>query len=472
MNSDYIFANKKYYTIDTFGPCSNSGAPPSESDADKSLGNPKDNPGCPVCGDVPSGDPIDVGTGNMFEQVGDYRTSGANTLGFTLYYNSMAGSNTFATALGTNWRSNYDRYLRIVSASSVTAERADGQQVNFTMTSGAWTTDTDVDMKLTNSGSTWTLADTHATVETYSVAAGASEGLLQTIRARNGYTQTLQYGSANQLATVTDSYHRQLTFAYSGGKLQTVTTPDGLILTYGYTGALLTSVGYSTTPPTQQTYVYENTALPSALTGIIDENGNRYTTWTYDSKGRALTTQHAGGAGLITFTYDDTDGSRTVTNALGEQETYKFTTLQGIPKVTKIDRTASATLFVATRKFTYDSNGYTASQTDWNGNVTSYVNDVHGQVTSMTEAAGKPQARTTTGAYLSNYHLPSQIVTPGLTYNFTYDTNGEFADQKADRHHHYDRALIPPAARHGPGPTPGRISCSLRSRRRVPMSPG
>ena len=298
------------------------------------------------------------------------------------------------------------------------------------MTSGAWTTDTDTDLKLTNSGATWTLTDAHDSVETYSVAAGATEALLQSIRARNGYMQTLQYGSGNQLAAVTDSFQRQLSFAYSGSKLQTVTTPDALILTYGYTGALLASAGYSTSPPTKQTYVYESAALPSALTGIIDENGNRYTTWTYDSKGRALSSQHAGGAGRLTISYNDTDGSRTVTNALGEQETYKFTTLQGIPKVTEVDRVASASLPAATRKFTYDSNGYTASQTDWNGNLTTYVNDVHGQPTTINEAVGTPLARTTTIAYLSNYHLPSQIVTPGLTATFTYDGNGELLTRK------------------------------------------
>jgi hypothetical protein len=71
-------------------------------------------------------------------------------------------------------------------------------------------------------------------------------------------TQTLQYGSSNQLTAVADSFRRQLSFAYAGGKLQTVTTPDALILTYGYTGAQLTSVGFSTSPLTSQTYLYEN----------------------------------------------------------------------------------------------------------------------------------------------------------------------------------------------------------------------
>ena len=276
MHYDYISVSGKFYFIDTFGACGGGASTTPASEAGKSLGNPKNNSGCAICGDLPSGDPIDLGSGNMFERVDDYRTFGANPLGFTRYYNSMAATNTFANTLGNNWRSNYDRYLRIASATSVIAERADGRQLTFTSTNGVWTGDTDVDVQLTNSGSTWTLTDMHDTVETYMIAAGTSEALLQSIRARNGYIQTLQYGAGNQLATVKDSFQRQMSFAYTGAQLQTVTTPDSLVLTYGYSGALLTSVAYSTSPATSQTYLYENSALPSALTGIVDENGNRY----------------------------------------------------------------------------------------------------------------------------------------------------------------------------------------------------
>src|SRR3981189_3228419 len=98
------------------------------------------------------------------------------------------------------------------------------------------------------------------------------------LRAPNGYTQTLQYDSNNAPATVTDSFNRQLSFTYNNGRLAAVSTPDSLILTYGYPGNHLTSVSYNTTPATSQTYLYENSALPSALTGIVDENGNRYVT--------------------------------------------------------------------------------------------------------------------------------------------------------------------------------------------------
>ena len=74
----------------------------------------------------------------------------------------------------------------------------------------------------------------------------------------------------------------------------------------------MSSAAYSTLPTTTRTYLYENPAFPAALTAIIDENGTRYTSWTYDSKGRALTSQHANGVDLTTVVYNDTDGSRTV----------------------------------------------------------------------------------------------------------------------------------------------------------------
>ena len=391
--------------------------------ADELLGDPADRPGFCNCGD-----PINVATGNLYEQVADYQTAGLNKLLFSRYYNSTSASTTLATSLGSSWRSIYDRYLRIASATSVIAERPDGQQIPFTLTGGAWTTDPDIDVKLTNSGTTWTLTDVNDTVETYQTT-GTTQALLHSIRARNGYTQNLQFNADNQLTAATDSYQRQLAFTYSNGLLQTVTTPDGLVLTYAYapsgSASHLTSVIYSTSPATSQIYLYENTAFPNALTGINDENGNHYATWTYDSQGRALTSQHAEGADLTKVAYNDTDGSRTVTYPLGAQVVYKFTTTQNVPKVTEIDRLATATTPTATSKITYDKNGFTASRTDWNGNLTTYVNDAHGQATTVAEAAGTAQARATTVTYHPTFHLPAKIVEPGLTTTLTYDGNGE-----------------------------------------------
>jgi hypothetical protein len=91
--------------------------------------------------------PINLGSGDVFEQVPDYTTTGQNRLIFARYYDSKRQPATFA-ALGANWRSTYDRYLRILSASVVTAERASGQQLTFTLSRGEWTPNTDVDFSL------------------------------------------------------------------------------------------------------------------------------------------------------------------------------------------------------------------------------------------------------------------------------------------------------------------------------------
>jgi RHS repeat-associated protein len=396
--------------------------PPPPISMGKALGG-----SCEACS-TPVGNPINPGTGNKFEAVTDYETVGPNKLSFTRHYNSLAANiSTFATTLASNWRTGFDRYIHIKSGSSATVERADGQQLNFTLSGNVWASDTDIDIKLTLSGTIWTLTDVDDTVETYT-GISSTEAVLSSIRARNGYTQTLTYNALGQLATVIDSYGRALSSTYTNGLLDTLSTPDNQKFTYGYNaisgGNVLTSVGYSTTPSTQIMYLYENTSLPFALTGIIDENGSRYATWTYDSTGRALSSQHGGGADLTTVSYNDTDGSRVVTNALGEQDTYRFSTLQGIPKVIEIDRAVTSSTAVAKRTISYDANGYLATATDWNGNLTQYTNDSHGQPTTIIEASGTSAARTTTVTYNANFHLPDEIVIPGLTTDLTYDTTG------------------------------------------------
>lgn len=408
------------------------GAPGNEPGSPALSGNQLGDP-CARPGSCAAGNPIDIASGNKFQQVSDYTTVGPNVLGFARYYNSHAslGAATLATSLGANWRGTFDRYIRITSPASVSVERADGRMLDFALTGSGWTAETDVDLRLVQSGpTTWTLTDASDTVETYA-GVGATQAILTQIRARNGYTQTLFYDAANDLTAVTDSFGRSLTFTYAGPLLQTLTTPDGLVLTYGYgvsgvdPGVLdrLTSVSYSTVPVTSQEYLYEDAAHPFALTGIFDENGSRYARWNYDAQGRGISSEHGGGAERTTIAYN-ADGSRAVTNALGQQTTYHLTTLQGVPKLTRMDRLASPSTAAATRTFTYDANGYLASQTDWNGTRTTYVNDDRGLPLSITEAQGTLEARTTTFTYDATRRVPTRIVQPGVTTDLTYDADG------------------------------------------------
>jgi RHS repeat-associated protein len=400
-------------------------APSGQVCVGKSLGT-RSSARCP-CESL-RGDPIDIGSGNTFEEVIDYQTAGQNPLAFIRYYNSRASYTTPAIMLGMFWRSNFDRYIVKLSPASVIAERADGQQLLFTLQAGIWTPDSDVDVTLTGSGSTWTLTDHDDTVETYSANSTGIVSSLTTVQSRNGYTQTLTYTSG-QLTSITDSYGRSLMFSISNGLLTSIATPDNGTIYYSYTStgynSNLTAVTYPSTPSSTLTYVYANSTLPNALTSIIDENGNTYGTWTYDSFGRGLTSQHGSGADLTTVGYDDTSGNRIVTNALGVADTDTFTTLQGVPKLIQIDRAPTSTTADASRSFAYDSNGYLNSATDWNGNLTTYINDVHGDPTTIDEAVGTPVARTTFITYDPVWvHLPDTTITQGLTTAFTYDGSG------------------------------------------------
>lgn len=387
---------------------------------------------------------INSGSGNLFQQATDYTTAGENPLVFTRYYNSQGSITSFAInfiviagnpAAGARWRNNFDRYISLLSPSVAAVERSNGQMLSFFLSGTAWITQTDVDAKLTQSGNTWAFTDSDDTVETFSqVALGTLEtnvARLTSIKKRNGYTQNLSYNASGQLTAVTDSYGRALTFAYNAnGTLNSVTTPDNTVITYGYSaiglGTNLTSVTYPTTPASTVTYLYENTSLPNALTGITDENGNRYATWGYDTSGRVVSSQLGTGANaeLTSMTYNS-NGTTTVTNALGVADTYTFTTLQFVPKVSQISRAATATTPAMTRNFTYDASGFLASETNWNAIQTTYINNAHGLPTTINEAVGRTVARTTTIAYSTTFpHLPASITTPGVTASFTYDTSG------------------------------------------------
>ncbi len=371
-------------------------------------------------------DPVNVATGNLFEAVTDYSTVGTNPLALTRYYNSMSYTRgLYPTLMGVNWRTNFDRYLNVVSSSLVVAERQDGRRVVFNLVGSTWTPDADIDIKLTNSGSTYTLTDSDDVVETYSVTSG--KGTLTSIAWPSGYTQTMNYTSG-VLTSVSDSYSRSLSFTYTSGVLTGVTTPDSATLTYAYntvsSQSLLHTVTYNTSPSTSITYNYALTRQPFLLTSITDENGNTYSSWTYDGAGRVKDAQHAGGADDTQISYDDSTGNRTVTNALGNAETFKFTTDHNKLKVTEIDRAANSPVASGTRTFTYDSNGYLATATDWNGNSTHWTNNSHGQPTSITEAYGTGRARTASITYDSTWvHRPYEITLTNLTVDNRYNAS-------------------------------------------------
>ena len=134
-----------------------------------------------------AGNPFVIATGAKTETVTDYETSGFNKLSMVRYYNMYPGawwigqdSGTPAavpTALERSWRSNFDRYLNVVSSDALVAERQGGEFLSFAWNGSGWAPDSDVDVQLVQAGSTFTLTDTDDTVETYTVD-GSGKGRL------------------------------------------------------------------------------------------------------------------------------------------------------------------------------------------------------------------------------------------------------------------------------------------------------
>lgn len=385
--------------------------------------------GCGCSGEGTVGNPIAINIGNKFEVATDFETQGKNSLAFIRYYNSQSQQ---SSSLGFSWRSNFDRGFRyngtdIPSSTAVWFTRPDGSVYSFIKTSGSWLPSAiDVNAQLTSLGpSGWILTDQNDRIETYTLA-----GQLSSIKTRSGYEQDLVYDANGNLVLVTDSFGRTLAFTITGGIIHTMTDSDGKVYTYKYTSPLpstaqLVSVSFpGSSSPTVQ-YLYENASYPYALTGILDEKGKRYASWSYDANARAISSEHAGGADATSLTYSlNGSGTGTVetTNALGKQTTYTLSLIASVGKITSIAGLVSAHTAATTESFTYDSHGYIASHTDNNGNTTKYLNDSRGHVTSETDAFGTPQARTVTTTWDPIYNLPTEIVQPGLTTDYTYSS--------------------------------------------------
>jgi len=386
-----------------------------------------------------AGDPIMVATGNSFQTERDYQSESPFGLNFIRYYNS--GASLAHTDFGIKWRNSLNRRVSLSATNSnVAAYRGNGQVFSFNYDGANWQGDVDIPDTLVetvdgnNVRTGWEYRDSADTVETYNAT-----GQLLSITNRAGQSQTLAYdipvidgGDDNNstLDKVTGYTGDELLFSYdSSQRISTMTDPEGNVYSYSYDAiGNLSSVTYPDDTPLDnsdnpvRTYHYENTTYPHHLTGLTDETGSRVT-WAFDSQGRAISSELDGGVDKSTLDFSVAD-QVTVTNPLGKDTTYHFTTLHGVKKVTQVEGHATASCAGANQNYTYDANGYMASKTDWQGNVTSYVHDARGLETSRTEASGTPEARTITTTWHSDFRLPTQITEPGKVITFTYDAQG------------------------------------------------
>ncbi|MBM4201402.1 MAG: RHS repeat protein, partial [Gammaproteobacteria bacterium] len=291
--------------------------------------------------------PIDGGNGNKFQTERDYTGAGPFPLVFERYYNSQFDSN---GTLGPRWRHGYDRRIAATTATAYVF-RPDGRALRFGSSGETWFADADVVERLVrlkdDAGKPvgWQFVDADDTVEAYD-----NSGRLTLITLRGGLSQSLAYDTSGRLVAVTEvPFGRRLAFTYdASNRLESVADPADGIIRFNYDGAgrLISAAYPDSTPedasdnPVRQ-YLYEDPRFPLALTGLLDENAERFATWAYGADGRAISSEHAGGVDRYRFTYDAGGGS-TVTDPLGAVRTYNYATVLGVPRATGVSQPCTA----------------------------------------------------------------------------------------------------------------------------------
>lgn len=238
----------------------------------------------PLCG---VGNPCDPITGYKFQPERDIE--GVMPLKRT--YNSGYLSN---TGFGIGWRSPYQKSLDIADNELYIVEGS-GRGEPWSKHNNVWQGDVDSDYALTEeTDGRFVLSLNKGGSETYS----ATGRLLSTFDAK-GNEATYTYVD-DKLSQVTNHYGKSISFTYTAGVISQVTDALGNVYHYDYdANNNLVSVTYPDETPANETdnpkrvYHYENTDYPNHLTGVTDENDERYSTFAYDAEGKAVLTEHA-----------------------------------------------------------------------------------------------------------------------------------------------------------------------------------
>ena len=384
------------------------------------------------------GNPVNGASGNKYQIETDIAV---DLIEFQRSYNSTAlpliDSAPVNGRIGNFWRHSYQRYVILNTSNPVTVTtvlRSDGKEVAFYLASNNWETDADVEdqlEQLTDGQGVpigWRYTPTDNTVEDYAVS-----GRLLSITDVRGNSQTLSYDTSNRLDRVDTNTGELLQFSYDASdRISTITDQSTRTWTYRYD--VNNNLEFVDNPDgTTKQYHYNEQAfttatnLPHALTGITDERGLRYATYEYQTDGRATATYHAGNAQRVDITYNDTNGTRSVTNSLGQPSTYSTAVQLGVALVTDVSGPGCATCGSGNTSYDYDpANNNLLSRTE-NGITTNFNNyDSKGQfsckvegITSTDTSTGvcafnpvaSPEARRTDYTYDSRFNNKTTTIT-------------------------------------------------------------
>jgi RHS repeat-associated protein len=387
-----------------------------------------------VCPD--RNNPVSIMTGAKVDQVVDYRSSGAGVPEFVRYYRSSGYFRPFIGATENNgprapWRTTYDRDLYPVSGNSTytgSLHRPGDAPIHFDGAgNGLINIGGGAGAKLeTLGGGGWKVTLPNGDFEYYDTFAR-----LSSLVTRGGLTTTLTYATTGELMTVTGPFGHTLTFSYdANNRLSTLTDPAGRVITYMYDPAAsdpLSAAVIQVTYPDSTTvgYLYGG-SNSGRLGGIIDQNGIQYATYTYDSLGRVISSQNAGGVNQRTYGYSATQTN--VLDQLGFTGGYSYTKVAGANRYTMLPQNCKDC--DGTIQMFYDANGNVSRRTMRYSASAEYTYDLTRNLETFRKEgldySGNPAGsyRTITTQWHPTRRLPTQIDEIGRRTIFTYDASG------------------------------------------------
>jgi RHS repeat-associated protein len=377
----------------------------------------------PVCGD-----PVDTSSGAFADSFTD---ATLNTAGYPLAVSRDYSSAIPASGpLGPGWTMPWFASLSADSSTGdVTFNAENGSQFVYTSNgNGTFAAPPGAEsvLKQASSGG-YTL-----TTPQNDILAFDSSGRLATEQDPTGRGLTFSYNGSGQLAQVADAAGQSIALTWSNSLLSGVKLPDSQALSYAYTNGRLTSV---TTPGGSNgattSYAYDSSGR---LDSIKDPDGNYSARNTYDSSGQ-VTSQEDGAGNTTTFSYTTTtDGlpETDVTDPNGGITSFVYA--DSLP-VETIDPLGGETSYVYDAALqlnmvgdplnndtttTHDTRGNLLTQTDPLGDEQQWTYDPSNNMLSSTDADGSATHYT----YNDMDEVTSVTMPSGGKTTYTYDSSG------------------------------------------------
>lgn len=359
------------------------------------------------------GNPINIAGDNKFQEELDYSADGYSSLKFKRTYNSLDGL----------WVHNYSTRLR-EAPGRVSIVMSTGYEIPFTIEGS-----TIAPLKMRHGQLSKLENGWEYRGEDNSLYKFNKYGQLTQQISPAGEKLILTHSATNATyiltTTVVNDRGQSIVFTADHRYQPQSLTLSGMQISYQYNSEnrLIGLTKITGDQTAQRQFHYEDPRNSSWLTGITDERGVRYATWSYNAQGRAISSEHANGADKITVAYN-ADGSVAVTNEFGKQAVYRFKAIAGVKRITSIQGEPSANCPNSNSTFTYEERGLLKTKTDNKGHLTIYDYNDRGLEISRTEASGTPQARTITTEWHSTLFLPTVVTEPDRITRYQYDEQG------------------------------------------------